>query len=83
MICRIFSEKYDHSSCKPYQLSCPHTYCLDCVLKIENCPDHGLIIVEKNQNIAILEFIPEFENNSSKTEYNEHNQTKTCQICME
>jgi hypothetical protein len=83
MICRICLKKYDHSSCKPYQLSCPHTYCLDCVLKIENCPDCGLIVVEKNQNIALLEFIPEFENNSSKTETNEHNQAKTCQICME
>jgi len=70
-------------------LSCPHTCCSNCVLKIEKCPICDTLVVEKFQNIALLEFIPELENDVSKREIKEkvneqQNQAKnSCQICME
>jgi len=83
MSCQICFHKFDHSSLKPYQLSCAHTYCLNCASKLDKCPTCNERIIEKHQNLALLEFIPELNNNVMKVN-EQHNQAKlSCQICME
>ncbi len=61
--CKICFNKYDHSLRKPYHLSCPHTFCKDCIIKIQiyanQCPACRLPIRETYPNIELLETIPE------------------------
>jgi hypothetical protein len=40
MQCEICLNKYDHSRHKPYFLSCPHTFCIDCLNRLQEnkCP---------------------------------------------
>jgi hypothetical protein len=58
--CLICIEPFDRSSHKPYSLiSCPHTYCLSCLEKLNKCPECALPITGKNLNIALLSFIKE------------------------
>jgi len=61
MSCKICFNNFDHSKHRPYQLSCPHTYCISCLnkLKSNKCPMCNSIIVNKNTNIALLELIQE------------------------
>ena len=60
MECVICLNLYDHSIHKPYSLtSCPHTYCLKCLDKCNNCPQCGIPINGKNLNIELLKLIPE------------------------
>jgi hypothetical protein len=68
MSCKICFNNYDHSKHKPYQLSCPHTYCINCLnkLKSNKCPACNLKIVNKNPNIAVLELITESEYDNLK-----------------
>jgi hypothetical protein len=68
MSCKICFNNYDHSKHKPYQLSCPHTYCINCLnkLKSNKCPACNLKIVNKNPNIALLELITESEYDNLK-----------------
>lgn len=68
MSCKICFNNYDHSKHKPYQLSCPHTYCINCLnkLKSNKCPVCNLKIVNKNPNIALLELIAESEYDNLK-----------------
>lgn len=60
MNCEICEKPFNHSDRHPYILSCPHTFCLHCVnhLKKSACPNCHVAITIKNQNLALLSFIP-------------------------
>lgn len=68
MSCQICFNSYDHSRHRPYHLSCPHTFCLDCLDKLRDnkCPSCKTPIQFKNPNLALLEFIPESTYDSLK-----------------
>lgn len=59
MNCEICTKPFNHSDRIPYKLSCPHTFCLNCVdnLKSNSCPNCNVIITIKNPNFAILNFV--------------------------
>ncbi len=61
MNCDICFEPFDHSIHKPYNLSCPHTYCLECIQKLRDnkCPQCKQIIKEKYPCNILLRLIPE------------------------
>ena len=61
MNCEICFNQYDHSVHKPYVLSCPHTFCVNCVnqLNANTCPTCNSEIKTKNPNLALLNFVPE------------------------
>ncbi len=70
MNCDICFEPFDHSIHKPYNLSCPHTYCLDCIQKLSDnkCPQCKQIIKEKYPSNALLRLIPESNYDKLKSE---------------
>ena len=70
MTCQICFNSYDHSIRKPYSLSCPHTFCICCLEKLKGnkCPSCNLSIINKNPNLALLEFIPESSYDKIKAE---------------
>jgi len=57
MSCQICIEPFDHSFHEPYQISCPHTFCLTCVNKFKTCPICRTDFDQKNVNLALLNFI--------------------------
>ena len=67
--CEICFEPFDHSIHKPYNLSCPHTYCLKCIqiFKDNKCPACNKEIKEKYPSTAILRLIPESNYDKLKT----------------
>lgn len=70
MNCQICLESYNHSSNKPYMFStCPHTFCFSCCKKLngKNCPNCNAKIKDKHLNLALLELIPEINNNHSRS----------------
>ena len=59
--CRNCSNTYDHSKHQPFSLSCiMHTFCLDCVNKMTECPvkDCKKPVTDKKINLELLELIP-------------------------
>jgi len=70
MECDICIEPYDHSIRKPCSLSsCPHTFCLKCVDKLNNnnCPHCNEPIKGNHINIGLLKLIPESSYDKLKT----------------
>lgn len=61
MNCKICFVAYDHSKHKPLSLSCPHTFCQECLnhLASNTCPNCNETIKAKYPNLALLELIPE------------------------
>lgn len=70
MQCEICLSAYDHSKHKPYFLSCPHTFCLDCLsrLKEQKCPACQKSYAEKFPNLALLQIIPKSDYDKLKYE---------------
>lgn len=62
-VCKICLNNYDHSIGKPHHLSCQHTFCIECINKIEvdsnKCPKCNQHIRVIYQNVELLELIPE------------------------
>jgi hypothetical protein len=78
MECDICIEPYDHSIRKPCSLSsCPHTFCLKCVDKLNNnnCPHCNEPIKGKHINIGLLKLKPESKYDQLKT--------KSLKACIE
>ena len=70
MNCGICFENFNHTKHKPYSIStCPHTYCLTCIQRLwkERCPQCRAIISDINVNISLLKFIPETDENFTKS----------------
>lgn len=61
MNCEICFKPFDHTSHKPYNLACTHTYCLSCLnqLSTNKCPTCNKEFDEKHLNIELLKLIPE------------------------
>ena len=57
MSCQICFNNYDHSIHKPYMLSFPHTFYIQCTNKFDKCPVCFETIFVKNPNLALLDYI--------------------------
>lgn len=70
MQCEICLQCYDHSKHKPYFLSCPHTFCLDCLNRLQEnkCPACQKTFNEKYPNLALLQIIPKSDYDKLKNE---------------
>ena len=70
--CKICLNNYDHSIRKPHHLSCPHTFCIECINKIKyisnRCPHCNLPIRGIHQNIELLDTIPQSSYDKLKAE---------------
>lgn len=68
MSCQICYNAFDHSKHKPYFLSCPHTFCLECLDRLADskCPTCKKQFNAKYPNLALLEFIPESTYDTAK-----------------
>ncbi len=60
MQCEICLNVYDHSKHKPFFLSCPHTFCVECLnrLKENKCPACQKPYAERYPNLALLQLVP-------------------------
>ncbi len=62
MNCEICLFPYDHSKRRPYVLSCPHRFCLDCMnhkLNDKKCPLCMKPIRSKFPNLNLMKTLPE------------------------
>jgi len=70
-LCKVCSEKFDHSLKKPLVLiRCAHTFCAQCIGKfVENvCPICRCIIEDTSTNWSILETTPESSYDKAKAD---------------
>jgi len=74
--CKLCENLFDFSQRRPYQLSCTHSICLECINNqfgnkrriIDTCPICNYKVRYKYENLELLEFIAESEYDKLKLE---------------